>query len=374
MKASPGPTSIVLWGIPMLFLFWAASSPRVGLQLSEQPPSRFELIHADLTRVQMENGTLLRILEGHVHARQDTLEIFCDRAVYNQQKQMVLLEGHVILQRGQETLRAEKVTYYQNIQKAIATGQVEVVRKNRLLRTPYLEYYYDSDQSLARSGVYLKNEEEKVEVTAQEGQNFPAAGRSVVTGRAHFVQARPEQDTLHIFAHRLEYWSGEPRRAVAVDSVRIVQGTLEARCDSAIYFLDQQRAHLEGSPVARQGEHIGRGNRMVVQFREGEIQQISILGAAQFESPADSLSGQINRLTGKTIFAFFKSGELREVRAIGQARSRYLFSESSGEKGINVATADTIKVFLHNSALDSIAVLGGAEGTFYPEGVPPPPE
>ena len=374
MKPFTGIVSLFFCNVAFLVCPLASGGADVPAPQPAKNSERFELLHADLTRVEVENGVLLQILEGHVHARQDTLEIFCDRAVYNQLLHRVELEGHVLLQRGDEQMQADRVTYYQEEQKAIATGKVEVLRKDRLLRTPYLEYYYQEDRSLARGGVYIENKEKHVVVTAEAGEYMPAKKWSYVIGHAHLVQALPEQDTLHIFARRLEFRDEKPRRAIAQDSVQILQGSLEARCDSAVYFLDQELAHLEGAPVAKQGNHTGRGNRMVIQFREGEVQQISILGKAVFESPADSLSGQVNRLTGKTILAFFESGNVRQVRAIGQARSRYLFNESGGEKGINVATADTIKVFLVHNQLDSIAVLGGAEGSFYPEGVVPPPE
>ena len=55
------------------------------------------------------------------------------------------------------------------------------------------------------------------------------------------------------------------------------------------------------------------------------------------------------------------------ILAISNARSFYYLKEREEDRGINVASADTIKAFLVADELDSIAVIGGAQGTYYPE-------
>ena len=66
--------------------------------------SRLELIHADISRGYMENNIPYKLLEGNVHARQDTLEIFCERAIYSEVEKILYLKGNIRMYRGKDTL------------------------------------------------------------------------------------------------------------------------------------------------------------------------------------------------------------------------------------------------------------------------------
>ncbi len=63
---------------------------------------------------------------------------------------------------------------------------------------------------------------------------------------------------------------------------------------------------------------------------------------------------------------FISDRKLEKIYAISNARSLYYLKEKEEDRGINVASADTIKAFLKDNELDSIAVIGGAQGVFYP--------
>ena len=75
------PAKIYLKRVALLALFILVFYSITG---AAKKPGRLELIHANVSRGVVENGIALRVLEGNVHARQDTLELFCDRAVYNE--------------------------------------------------------------------------------------------------------------------------------------------------------------------------------------------------------------------------------------------------------------------------------------------------
>ena len=64
---------------------------------------------------------------------------------------------------------------------------------------------------------------------------------------------------------------------------------------------------------------------------------------------------------------YIEDRQLSEIHAISNARSYYHLKENEESKGINVASADTIKAFIVKNELDSIAVIGGAQGTYYPQ-------
>ena len=329
--------------------------------------SRVELVHADVSRGEVRDGVALRILEGNVHIRQDTIDIFCDRAIYNPQTARLIFEGNVKILRGEEFLTAQRITYYEDTRMAIAEGTVHLQRPDQELFTDYLEYHYDTDHALVKGNVLLHDEQQRVSITAGEGEYLPQEDRAYVQRQAHLWQIDTTgTDTLHIFARRLEYHFRPVRKAIARDSVRIIRQALVARCDSAVYLLDEERAVLEQHPRARQEENFMSGQRMVLEMQNMQLQRIIVQGQARAISVIDSVLGKENQLEGDEITVYLKEGKLTSLAAVRQARSVYFILEEGKDQGVNTATADTIRVFFKSGELDSIAVNGGAQGTFYP--------
>ena len=329
--------------------------------------SRLELIHADFSKGVVRNNIPMRILEGHVHARQDTLELFCDLATWIESQHLLILENNVKLIRGEDTLTAKKITYNEDRRIAIAEHEVHLWRTGQELFTEYLKYYYKTDQSFAKKGIKLIDLENRVTITAKTGEYLPEQNRTYVQQKSHLVRLDSTgKDTLHIYAHRMEYFFEPDRQAIAIDSVRIVRENLIAECDSAVYIINEERAFLEISPIALQENNEMIGSQMEMVFKDMEIQRIIVYGNAIAKSMVDSIAQKQNRLTGKEIIMYITNRQIRELRAISNATSNYYLKEEEQEKGLNVASADTIKVFFKNSELDSIDVKGGSQGIYYP--------
>ncbi len=329
--------------------------------------SRIELVHADVSRGEVRHGVSLQILEGNVHIRQDTIDIFCNRATYNPEAARLDFEGEVRILRGEESLTARQITYFEETRKAVARGTVRLRRPGQELATDYLEYDYQTDQALVRGNVFLHDAPQRVFITAEEGEYIPQENRAYVQRRAHLWRVDSTgTDTLHIYAQRMEYYFRPPRRAIARDSVRIIRREWIARCDSAVYLADAEQAFLEIHPRAQQKENLMLGQQIVLEMSDMQLQRIFVRRQARAVSVVDSLMGKENRLEGDEIILYITDGELTSLAAIRQARSVYYLSEEEQEQGINTATADTIRVFFKGGELDSIAVKGGAQGVYYP--------
>jgi lipopolysaccharide export system protein LptA len=337
------------------------------LPLLASGQSRLELLNADISRGVTSDGVFYRILEGNVHARQDTIELFCDKATYIESLRKVILENNVKIIKGRDTLTASRVTYFEEIKMGIAEDTVHVWRAGQDLFTNYLEYSYQTDYAKARKGVKLRDEENRVTITALEGEYLPELKQSYVQKKAHLIQLDSTGlDTLHIFARRMEYFSDENPRATAIDSVKIIKENLIATCDSAIYAINENRVFMELNPHAKQENSEMTGAQMEMVLKENEIEQILVRGRANVNSLIDSTSGKHNELAGKEIIMYISSRKLEELWAISNASSKYYFIEKNENKGLNTATADTIRAFFSKGQLDSIDVKGGSQGIFYP--------
>ena len=330
--------------------------------------SRLELLHADLSRGYLENGLPLKILEGNVHARQDTLELFCDRAIYDETKKVLHLMGKIRMYRGKDTLLAREASYFEGSKIAIAEGNVRVFRPAQEMRSDYLEYNYATDQIRATGNLFLHDRENQAFVTAKLGEYLPDKNFSYVREQAHFWRIdSTSRDTIHIYSQQMEYQFASTRRAVANDSVQIIQENLRATCDSAVYQLDQDIIFLKSNPQATQENNKITGQEMQLVLKNRELEKIIVSGKAQAVSTLDTLLDKEDRLEGREIVMYISNRKLREIHAISNARSYYHLKENTEDRGINVASADTIKAFLQENELDSIAVIGGAQGTYYPQ-------
>lgn len=329
---------------------------------------RLELIHADFSRGQLSGQSEeVKILEGNVHVRQDTVEIFCDKAFYFRGIGKLILEGNVRIVRGPQILTARKVTYYEDRKLAIAEKNVYLQRPGQELRSEYLEYYYETDQAFAKTNLFLVDRKSRAFVTAVQGEYVPQKNRTRVEENAHFWQVDSSGlDTLHIYARVMNYFFEEERRATAKDSVVIIRGDLIAQCDSAIYWLDNERLFLEKEPRAREKNNKLSGQQMEIDMSGMKLRRIMVRGEATAVSVEDSAAGKVSRLSGQEIIAFITDQKIDQLWALKNARSKYYLKDRGQEQGVNVASADTIRIFFKEGEVNHISVKGGSEGTYYP--------
>ena len=347
------------------FMFMVLLVPLINMAASG---SRLELLHSDISKGEMVDGRPLRILQGNVHARQDSLELFCDRAVYDETEKILTLKGNVHLYRGQDTLLAREVRYFELSKIAIAEGKVEVFRPLQRMKCNFLEYYYETDKIRASGHLFLHDMENRVYITGGKGEYLPEQKYSYVQDKAHFWRIdSTSNDTLNIYSRIMEYQFGVSRKAIAKDSVRIIQENLHATCDSAIYHLDQDMINLKGGPLAIQENNKISGREMQMFLENQELRKIMVTEGARAISITDTVLQKENRLEGRSIVMYIANRKLNELQAISNARSFYHLKEGDQDQGINVASADTIKAFFKNNEIDSIAVIGGAQGIFYPD-------
>jgi hypothetical protein len=270
--------------------------------------------------------------------------------------------------RGSDTLLANEARYFEESQIALAEGNVQVFRPAQEMKSNYLEYHYLNDQIRARGDLFLHDMDNRVYITAESGEFIPEKKYSYVRENSHLWRVdSTATDTLHIYSHQMEYHFSDIRKAVARDSVQIFQGNLSANCDSAVYNIDEDIIYLKSRPEAVQENNQMLGEQMQLILDNRELREIHVSGDARAISTLDSTLEKENRLEGRELIMYIENRKLKRILAISNARSFYYLREKEEDRGINVASADTIKAFLVADELDSIAVIGGAQGTFYPE-------
>ncbi len=328
---------------------------------------RIEIIHADKNQGRMEAGEQLRILSGHVHVRKDSLEMFCDRAVFYTKQDYVHLTGHVRIDQGARRLSSAQLKYYPREDHAFAFGNVLLTTAEDTLRAGQMTYDLARDTLLARYDVRYHNPLKGTRLFGETAFFDRDRDYLHLYGNSRVVQKDDgSADTLRVWSEHLYYWKSPTRQLLARDSVRLEQGDFHARADSIRYDLDREMAYLMGRPRVITGKNILNGNFMIAEMDSSSVRRVLVKNNATALSPRDSVSTEKNRLSGKEIELFLEDKKPTLIIARYNAGSIY-YVDSENERGSNYATADSIHVYFREGKPDSIVVSGGVQGKYYPE-------
>jgi lipopolysaccharide export system protein LptA len=343
--------------ILILFLFPVLNAGRGGL----------ELIHADKSTGAKLNGEQLRIFSGHVHFRQDTLEMFCDESIFYEIKNQADFSGNVLIDDGRNQIRANKIEYYPESRIALCKGNVRLTSSKDSLYAEEFVYNFKTKDATAYRHVFITDYENRVTVWGEYGEYRPDSSYSLMREHAGLTKIdTSSRDTLRVLAEQLQYFNEKPAYAVAIDSVIITQGALRAVCDTAIYNPDEEFVDLRHHPHAWFEDSELSGMQMTARFDSMKVREINLRTEAKAQTLVDSLSGTQNVLKGKSIDFFIREKKPVRINATGNASSVYYLLQEEKEQGVNFATADTILVFFQQGKLDSILIRGGSEGIYYP--------
>jgi lipopolysaccharide export system protein LptA len=332
-------------------------------------PGEDNLLHvnADTTKGRVIDGENVEILIGHVHAYQDTIHMYCDEAFRYRNQQRMEFFSNVVIDDGYHILRAGKIFYFEVERRADCYNGVRISGKSDSLYAEKFVYYFKEKKAEAQTNVYLLDKENHASVWGDDGFYSSSEKKADVYRNAKFRHyEQGEEDTLYITAGQLHYDGVDPRRAIAVDSVHISKGGFSAKCDSAYYLISEEKILLRGSPLAWQDDSEMKGDFIDVDLDSITIKEIYLRENAGIKTLADSMERKYNLLRGKSIQVSLMEKKPQIVVARKNATSLYLIENEGQAEGTNAAIADSILLYFVEGKVDSISILGGVEGTFYP--------
>ncbi len=336
------------------------------IPLQEKNTSRAEIIHADRNIGLKENNEQIRILKGSVHLRKDTVNIYCDIARYYELRNYIKLEGNVLIDNTVRKLKAKQVYYYPDNDSVHCINAVRVYGVKDSLYANQLFYNLKTERSKAVDSVAIFDKKEKVKITGNTAVNNPENYLFSVSSNSFFSQIdSANNDTLKIFSDILSYYNFENSYAKAIDSVWIYKSNFKSFSDTAWYYKDDEKAILKGQPKVWIDLTVMTGNKITALFDSTKLKNVFIEGEARAISYTDSAQKEYNLIKGKSIEFILKNEEPKLIISRNNATSVY-YLEDQNDEGVNYSTSDSIFVFFKNGELDSIDVVGGSEGIYYP--------
>ena len=327
---------------------------------------RLHLVHADKTSGKMINNERIHVWKGSVNAHQDTVTMFCDSALFYENRDKVDFIGNVIIDDGHHKLWANIINYQTDLRIATCIGNVRISGKNDSLFADKFIYNFKEKSANGKGNVFIWNKDEGSKLWGDKGYYLNDKKESHIKGNAKLFKPNNNQDTLIITSKVMEYYGIEPKKAIATDSVRIFKNNLHAKCDSALYSITDEMVFLRINPFAWQDENKMSGTDIDLKLDSLKLKEIFISGKSKVETLADSATNQFNLLRGKTIQVQIENDQPIKVIARNNASSIYLVEEEKEKQGTNAASSDSITVFFKEGTPDSINIAGGSEGTFYP--------
>jgi lipopolysaccharide export system protein LptA len=380
-------------------------------------------MRADRATRFLDRGQILLTGRVEIVERGDSLR--AERVLYDTRSKVGEATGNVWLTDGEVVVLAPSATYDTNFKHAVFGAGVTLVDSATTLTSQIGDYWSDERRAefagdvrlddprtiiLADSITYLRNEEVSVgrgsvAIThldeSDENDETPARthlfgewafndnrlGVSRIRGDPLVVQVRFDStgvpsDTLIMRAFELEALRTDSlERMIGTTDVRIWQSRLAALGDSLVFerFLGEdsqllsEEARMFGRPLAWMDEMQMSGDTIRITSRDSAIDSLFVRSSS-FVAQWDSTIAQIHQIKGRDLLAIFRQDTLRWMRTGPQAHALYFLTTEEDEiRGGVRATGDEITFEFVGGELNTVKIISGTEGEYFPADILPEP-
>jgi len=299
-----------------------------------------ELLHADHSEMRIEKDNLIINLIGSVRFKHKTTELISDRAVWYRTAGNVVFLGNVRITDQGDSLSADRITYTQSTERAVADGNVRLrsLAENAILVGEHADYDRARKHALFAPHPEL------------------------------FFYPDTEDSTIRVTSDTMEYFL-DLSEGKAKGNVHIRKQKMDAYCDEADLYRQENRIVLNGDPRAAQEDSELSGELMEMFFVGKKIERIEVSEDAKLTHrqlvDSSTASYTESNLSGKRITFLLDEEELAQVKVIENATSLYYPWSDSLAQTKNEASADTIDLFLNDNQVSRVLLNGGAQGTYY---------
>jgi len=349
----------------------------------------------------LENGEDIRELTGNVRFKQGNTIVWCDKAMQFLNRNEVELIGSVKIIRDTVTLTAKKGRYYGNSRKADGEGNVKLKTPHVTLYADFGTYYLDEERAFFQRNVrvvdsstiiyseqltYLEKErrseallnvrivnlEDNVRMFGNHLVHSDSTRYSRMTEQPRLLQIDTSDDgaidTLAVKSVVMESFDDSTKRMIVKDSVMIVRGELAARSGLVNFFRQDESIELYDKPIVWYRENQVTGDTIFLTLEENKLKTVSVKTRAFVLSQSDSLfPSRYNQLTGRSILMTFHDNKLQQSFVERNAISLYFLYDDSTGNGVNKTSGDAITMLFDDGKPNTIHVIKGIEGNYFPE-------
>jgi|GEM_PF-454557 len=344
-------------------------------------------------------GYGIREFWGNVRFRHGNVTVSCDHAIHNPALNSVMLRGRAVIRQQDLRIEAPEAKYDGNTSIATAWGGIAVFDGNRTIRSRSGDYAMKSTIGVFRDSVVAWNDSGVVwsdiawlnrstNRTTASGHvvlidtlsrfiasadsldnNLQARYSRLIGNSTAWTWKEGGSDTMQIDADTLNR-SMADNRIAARGRASILGASVAARGNSISYAAADSVITIEHDPVIWADSSQLYAHIITLHILHQHLDRVVGTGEAFLVSRTDTLRpDRYNQVAGDYITLLFTDAELRELIAVGNARSITFGGEQENGDGVALFQADTIKAYTRDNELSDVFWLGAVEGEHHPEPV-----
>ena len=331
-------------GALLIFFFFlsATEGHLAAQQTSTNKIERLELLPGAGSLFHTEvRGEEITWVIANVHFRQGEGEFWADSARWHQKANRVVLIGKVKIRYPDYRLSADSVRYDAKSKEGWAYGRIR---------------YEDLKEKTVLLGERGKYEREKKYLFIDQKPEMwllPSVSDT----------AQPE--TTFIWAKKLEFF-GDEGKGIGTDSVRIRRGKVFAYSQKAVFSRKEEKLVLTEKPRGGDDQSEVAAERLTLHFKNNRINRLTAekKAKAAYREAVDTTGADttLSELAADSIIFHFEGEAPTSMRAVGQA---YIYYNQADGKIKNHASGDSVHLSLKDRKIETVAVRGGGQGTYY---------
>ncbi|MCC5943827.1 MAG: hypothetical protein JJT94_02760 [Bernardetiaceae bacterium] len=306
------------------------------------------------------------------------LDVTSDTLTYSAVTKIVHFNSPSYIKTRDGTIRADEGTEYDTVLGKMKTKKGSGTRPrvdnvDYIIEADFLDYDQATEKGEAEGDVYFYHKTQDLYIYCDHGFYDEIDKKVDAYGNALLV--KPDgTDTLFIAADTLVALNDtvpSRRKLMAYPNVKIFRSTMQGRCDSLTYDLNDSLIYFHRDPVLWTDENQISGKEIEIQMANNMPQEMRVTDRSFVIS--ESLFRQYNQIKGKNVRAVFDSlGQVDSIFVDGNGESIYFLLEDENTprpklKGMNYVKCSNMLIhFADSNQLESILFIQKPEGKVYP--------
>jgi len=326
-----------------------------------------EIIWADTLFHDME--TDFSELRGRVIIQSEKSTVFSEMIDYDMPDDLAIFRDRVRFEDDDGALVADSGFYYQKLDSAVFRGNVQVSDSTQYLEADSLFMNRETGAYELYSRVFADDFEERVTFSGNYLE-ADSTGYRLLLGNAWMMRLNEAlTDSSFVTSSKIEVFESDTASVIdAYQDVKIWSPKFQAIGDTATFRDDIEEFYLRGSPVVWQKKIQLTGPYIEAHFEDDDIRFLESY-PRPFAVMQDSVTKRLNQMTGDTLHAFFKGGNIQKIRVFDNTEIIFHQKNEEGEPDglIELFSDGPSVITFFEGDVDDFTSKENIDGTYFQE-------
>ena len=309
-------------------------------------------------------GSRMATLGGGVRIVDGETIMTSRRATYSLATETATLQENVTITSRGLVMKGATAEFRRKENLAILTGNVTVIDSTRTINADRIVYNRDTELIEAFGRIVASDTKDNATITGGHALYNRGSEVAVVTSAPRLVTTEDDGEQTQVDGEQMEF-SLDQNVFRARGAVHIARKDMQASCQVAEFYRENNRAILAGSPRAWDKDGEIRGDTLELLSDGEELRTVKVFGHAEvFYRAPEGEEPETSQVTGDSIRIVMDNEEVNEVFVYGHARSEY-FAVTEGKPVRNVANGDMVHLEVENRKPTKATFEGGTSGIYH---------